>query len=79
MLYEIRNVKDLCFKDETFKRAVRGIYSIDDIEDWKIEKKIDGMQPYPKLVRVMEIKVMEPKFRLKAANNHTISEEGEWI
>ena len=79
LLYDVRNVKDFNFKDEPFARVVRAIYSVDDIEKWKIDKKIEGMMPYPKVIRMMEIAPVEPNFRLKAVNSHTLSVEGERI
>lgn len=77
LLYGVGNIQDYPLTNETWKRAVEGIYSIDDIEKWKIEKKIDGMQPYPKVIRVMQLNVRNPRFRLKSVNNKTISAEGE--
>jgi hypothetical protein len=76
--YSVSNIKDLTFKDETFERAVKGIYYLDDISDTKIDKKIEYMKDfYPKTIRIMNVKFDDPQFRLKAFNNSTISKEGE--
>lgn len=79
-LYKIKGVKDYCFKGDTFDRAVKGIYHIDDIESWKIDKKIEYLKLYPaKIIRVIELDIPQPHFRLKNSNNHTILTEGENI
>ncbi len=78
-LHEVVSVKDYTFADETFKRAVKGIYSSDDIADWKIEKKINGMKCYGKTIRIIGLRVKKPRFRLKMTNGHTLSVEGENI
>lgn len=78
-LYKVVSVKDYTYSDETFKRVVKGIYSSDDIADWKIEKKIDGMKCYGKTIRIIGLEVKQPRFRLKMPNGHTLSVEGENI
>lgn len=57
-----------CFDD-----FVREVYAIDDIEKWKIERKIYAMQPYPKVVRIITLEIPDPKYRKKALNNHDLS------
>lgn len=80
LLYKIKSVKDYHFKEDTFERAVRGIYYIDDIESWKIDKKIEYLKSFPsKTIRMVELDIPKPEFRLKSANNHTILTEGESI
>ena len=80
LLYKIKSVKDYQFKEETFEKAVRGIYYIDDIESWKIDKKIEYLKLFPsKTIRMIELDIPKPEFRLKSANNHTIVTEGESI
>lgn len=80
LLYKIKSVKDYQFKEETFERAVRGIYYIDDIESWKIDKKIEYLKLFAsKTIRMIELDIPKPEFRLKSANNHTILTEGESI
>lgn len=78
MLYKIKSVKDYHFNEITFEKAVRGIYYIDDIDSWKIDKKIEFLKSFPsKTIRVIELNIPKPKFRLKSANYHTILTEGE--
>ena len=64
---------------EYFDDFVREIYAIDDIERWKVERKLHAMQPYPKVVRIITIEIPDPKFRKKALNNHDLSMVGEEI
>lgn len=72
--------KDYIYSEETFPRIVRGIYHIDDIDDWKIQMKIDAMSKCPvKKIRYMQLEVLAPYFRLKQMNAHTISVVGENI
>lgn len=79
LLFTIKSVKDYYFRGETFEKAVRGIYYIDDIDSWKIDKKIEYLKVYPeKTIRVIELDISKPRFRLKA-NGHTILTEGERI
>lgn len=79
VLYEITEIKDYTFTGETFARAVKGIYSVDDIAEWKIEKKINGMERGLQKIRVVGLRVERPRFRLKEINGHTLSMEGECI
>lgn len=78
LLYEVKNVNDYCFKEETFERAVKGVYNVDDIEAWKIDKKIEHLREFPsKVIRILELNIPQPNFRLKKANNHMLLVEGE--
>ena len=80
MLYKVDMIRDFQYPDEIFKRIVKGIYYIDDIADWKIDKKIEHMAGFePKRIRVMQLYVECPSFRRKASNQHTLSREGEKI
>ena len=50
--YEVVSCEDFEYKEETFARMVRGVYHIDDIETWTIEKKFSYMASHaPKKVR----------------------------
>lgn len=80
LMYEVKRISDYSFEKETFERAVKGIYHIDDIEDWKIDKKIQYMSQYKeKTIRILELMLPVPQFRLKEMNNKTLSAEGEII
>lgn len=70
--------KDYIYTEETFPRIVHGIYHIDDIAEWKIQMKIDAMKNCPvKKIRVIELEILAPCFRLKQLNGNTISVVGE--
>ena len=55
-----------------FNTYIKALYKIDDIKDWKVDLKIQGMSAYPKDIRIIKIEILEPNFRHKA-NNHLIS------
>ena len=67
------------YPNNSFNHLVKNIYSIDDIDDWKIEKKIRGMEVYPKRIRLILIEIPYPRFRKKILNNHDISVTVEQI
>ena len=55
-----------------FNKYIKALYKIDDIKDWKVDLKIQGMSEYSKDIRVIKIEILEPNFRHKS-NNHLIS------
>jgi hypothetical protein len=59
-----------------FNTYIKALYKIDDIKDWKVDLKIQGMSAYPKDIRIIKIEILEPNFRHKA-NNHLISKAVE--
>lgn len=74
----ITEYHDYLYSEETFARLVKGVYHIDDIADWKVDKKLEAMKMCPvKKVRVMQLEILYPYFRLKDLNNNTISVIGE--
>lgn len=71
---------DLSDFDYTF--FTRSIYSVDDIEKWKIEKKIEYMkksEPSCRKIRMVELQIDEPNFRLKQTYLSTLSQKCELI
>lgn len=81
-LANVVTYKDYNFDKFGFEHFIRGVYSVDDIEDWKVQKKIDNMSGPDKdnyTVRILEIKMDRPAFRLKQINNKTLSKRGEKI
>jgi len=79
--YRITSCNDYCFDDYTYAAMVRGIYAIDDIIEENIERKIKRMlsSPFEKKMRVIQLDINKPKFRLKEQNLCTLSTEGEKI
>ena len=59
-------------KTPHFNKYIKALYKIDDIKDWKVDLKIQGMSEYSKDIRVIKIEILEPNFRHKS-NNHLIS------
>jgi len=80
LLYPIDEYKNIIFTDETFESAVKEIYAIDDIDEWKINKKIRRMEKESKKeIRLLKIRMDVPGYRLKTLNNNTLSVAGEEI
>lgn len=80
LLGNVTMYKDYVYDDFTFGAIVRGVYSVDDIAKWKIEKKIAYMSSTPiKKIRVVMLELPHPKFRLKSTNNNTLSASCERI
>ena len=78
--YNILDNYNISFKDKSsFKDFVFGIYESDDIDDWKIEKKLTGFNNFDLSIRVIEVEITNPRFRRKGLNNHDISQEVESI
>lgn len=55
-----------------FNKYIKALYKIDDIKDWKVDLKIQGMSSYTKDIRIINIEILEPDFRHKG-NNQLIS------
>lgn len=51
------------------KSFAKGVYSIDDVEDWKVNEKINFMLSFPPKIRVLGVEIKEPSFNFK--NNGT--------
>ena len=78
--YEVLDSYEMNFYNENiFKEFVFGVYESDDIEKWKIEKKLTGFKEYDLKVKIIEIEIPNPKFRRKGLNNHDISTKVEQI
>ncbi len=82
MFGEVKEVRDYDFSDFDYAFYTRGIYHVDDIEKWKIEKKIEFMRlssPECRKIRMVALLLDEPNFRLKAKTNTTLSQQCELI
>jgi hypothetical protein len=76
--YELVEVKDMEFSDETFERFMRAVYRVDDVARWKIDTKVEHIKPYhKKSVRLIIFKINAPRFRSKDINRNTILIQGE--
>lgn len=63
-------------KDE-YLNTVRAIYAIDDIEKWKIEKKLEHMEGYVSELVVVDFQMDDPIFKVKSATKKPLSQRGE--
>lgn len=81
LVCEIIDFQDFVFDEFNYAQMVRKIYSVDDIEKWKIEKKLEHMHPdeqsgtWP--MRVVRLRLNKPSFRRKGSTQSTLSMEGE--
>lgn len=74
--------KSYSLNEYEYKYYTRGIYAVDDIEKWKIEKKVQHMissdiKEYH--LRIISLLLTDPKFRLKQSTNGTLSAKCERI
>lgn len=79
---KVVDVRDYHFSEWDYKFYTRGIYSVDDIAKWKIEKKIEYMIQQKSdtyNIRMVALELECPDFRLKASNNSTLSKKCEII
>ncbi len=79
---EVVEVKDFQLSEWDYRFYTRGVYAVDDIAKWKIEKKLDYMTAIPSAaykMRMVALRLESPDFRLKATNNNTLSKKCEII
>lgn len=79
---EVIDIRDYNFNEWDYKFYTRGIYHVDDIEKWKIEKKIEYMlksSPNCHKIRMVAINLKQPDFRLKDKTSTTLSKRCELI
>jgi hypothetical protein len=79
---KITEVNDYVLSALEYKFYTRGIYAVDDIAKWKIEKKLEYMMTEHTdkyHLRTVMIQLETPDFRLKASNNKTLSKRCEII
>ena len=70
--FHVHEAKTIQLGDR-FSNFVRQVYAIDDIDLWKIEKKISAMSSHSSTIRFFLIEIPNPNFRKKALNNNDIS------
>ena len=79
---KVVEIKDFLLSAQSYRFYTKGIYHVDDIADWKIEKKIEYMMPDKTSnyhLRMVVIELYCPNFRLKSATNRTLSQKCEFI
>lgn len=73
----VENIKKYNYKRDEYENIVRAVYDIDDIEKWKIEKKLEHMKG-GELVAI-DVRFEEPSFRIKSATSKPISQRVERV
>jgi len=67
-LYKVTDIKDIEFSKDTYKRMVKAVYSIDDIQEWKIDKKIEYMKNSPPLKK-LDFSILQSIIRFFGSNS----------
>lgn len=74
---DVESYKDYSFDAFSYAQMARKIYAVDDIEKWKIEKKIEYMQQNVMddkwVIRVVKLNLNQPRFRRKDSTQNTLS------
>lgn len=83
LIYKVVSYTDYSFDEYNYAQMARKIYAVDDIEKWKIEKKIEYMRQNVLndqwRIRVVKLQIDRPRFRRKDSNQNTLSQECEDI
>ena len=75
--YSIANICDYILDFDKVTKIVYDIYQIDGIAEWKINTKLKYMVPCsPYRIRVFDIDMKNPEFRLNNTNDHVLSDKG---
>ena len=74
--FKVHSVRDYCF-DKNYEQFIRKIYKPDSIADWKITKKLERLEAYPKVARLIQIEIPDPAYRVKSDGNpiSTVTEQ----
>ena len=72
--YEIVARRDLLLDDDAFRSFAYAVYEPDGLLPWKLERKLFMMRPFAKRIRLLQIVVPEPRFRMKG--DHVLSLAG---
>lgn len=83
LMSNVVSFTDYTFDEYNYAQIARKIYAVDDIEKWKIEKKIGYMHQNVLdnqwRIRVVKLQIDTPRFRRKGATQNTLSQECEEI
>lgn len=79
LFYDIEDSGNFVFKGETFNRFIQAVYCVDDIAQWKIDKKKEYLSPYNNVVRLFNVKLENPVYRFKDLNKNLLLTQGETI
>lgn len=83
-LANVVSYKDYVFSDDEYRHIVYSVYSVDDIEQWKVDKKLEYMnlgaaESGTHSVRIVNLLLDAPDFRLKDSTKNTLSMRCEKI
>ena len=83
LLCPVISYQDYSYDEFAYAQIVRSVYAVDDIERWKIEKKLEYMRQnrsdgYWK-VRAVKLRLDHPEYRRKESNNNLLSHRCEEI
>lgn len=75
--YAVTNINDMVFSADEFEQIVKEIYRMDSIAEWKINTKLKYMRPFsPYYVRLFDIDLGNPEFRMSKAAKGILSDRG---
>lgn len=75
--YSVSNIMDIVYDEEEFEQIVNKIYRMDSIAEWKINTKLKYMNPFsPYRIRVFDIQMDNPEFRMKKTVGGILSDKG---
>lgn len=74
---KIKSTETRYFNDAKLSDFVRAVYSVDDIESWKVEKKIEHMLNCNNEVEIMALSIDAPRYRLKSSTALPLSVQVE--
>ena len=76
----VSDIRKIHFESKDYlANFVRGVYAVDDIDIWKIDKKINDFYKYEYEVVTFKIEIPFPKYRLKGSTGSPISTRVEHI
>ena len=63
--YAIVKTEDITLSQDQFSELVRGVYKLEDIPSWKVERKLAFMKQNQPVVRFLEIVLSSPQWRVQ--------------
>ena len=79
MFGDVLSVKKTVYSSEEYKNVVKTIYAIDDIESWKIDKKLEYMAKYKSELISIDLLIDNPDYRIKTKTGLPLSRVGEYV
>lgn len=76
---DVENIREYRLSQGEYENSVRAVYAIDDIEKWKIEKKINHMQGYPSILTCLDITFNDLDYRIKTSTGLLLSKKAERV